>query len=177
MHYTSYPSYSPAFPSTPIISPPRARSVASYLTSRRARARRRVDEGSIVIMQHTPTYPGQAHIANHTPILPAAGMADAYRLASLSAGSMNANGGQNAEAGPSHVPPQSASAGLKRKSSAANGRRKRASGTEDSGDGQPASAKARDGPKKKKAARACFHCQKAHLTCDDGTCRSLAGCV
>ncbi|KAK2464242.1 hypothetical protein APHAL10511_003699 [Amanita phalloides] len=27
--------------------------------------------------------------------------------------------------------------------------------------------KARDGPKKKKANRACFHCQKAHLTCDD----------
>ncbi|KAI0790811.1 hypothetical protein C8Q75DRAFT_716588 [Abortiporus biennis] len=25
----------------------------------------------------------------------------------------------------------------------------------------------RDGPKKKKANRACFHCQKAHLTCDD----------
>ncbi|KAJ4483231.1 transcription activator of gluconeogenesis ERT1 [Lentinula aciculospora] len=30
-----------------------------------------------------------------------------------------------------------------------------------------ASKKARDGPKKKKANRACFHCQKAHLTCDD----------
>ncbi|KAH6914385.1 transcription activator of gluconeogenesis ERT1 [Coprinopsis sp. MPI-PUGE-AT-0042] len=27
--------------------------------------------------------------------------------------------------------------------------------------------KAREGPKKKKANRACFHCQKAHLTCDD----------
>ncbi|KAF5370598.1 hypothetical protein D9758_001922 [Tetrapyrgos nigripes] len=27
--------------------------------------------------------------------------------------------------------------------------------------------KPRDGPKKKKANRACFHCQKAHLTCDD----------
>ncbi|EIN11889.1 hypothetical protein PUNSTDRAFT_50722 [Punctularia strigosozonata HHB-11173 SS5] len=25
----------------------------------------------------------------------------------------------------------------------------------------------RDGPKKKKANRACFHCQKSHLTCDD----------
>ncbi|KAJ7647133.1 transcription activator of gluconeogenesis ERT1 [Roridomyces roridus] len=25
----------------------------------------------------------------------------------------------------------------------------------------------RDGPKKKKASRACVHCQKAHLTCDD----------
>jgi len=25
-------------------------------------------------------------------------------------------------------------------------------------------------PKKKKASRACFHCQKAHLTCDDCMC-------
>ena len=32
-------------------------------------------------------------------------------------------------------------------------------------------ARTRDGPKKKKANRACFHCQKAHLTCDD--CESL----
>ncbi|KIK67225.1 hypothetical protein GYMLUDRAFT_155715 [Collybiopsis luxurians FD-317 M1] len=32
---------------------------------------------------------------------------------------------------------------------------------------QTQSKKARDGPKKKKANRACFHCQKAHLTCDD----------
>ena len=31
----------------------------------------------------------------------------------------------------------------------------------------------RDGPKKKKANRACFHCQKAHLTCDDCECPSL----
>ncbi|CCM00264.1 uncharacterized protein FIBRA_02294 [Fibroporia radiculosa] len=28
----------------------------------------------------------------------------------------------------------------------------------------------REGPKKKKANRACFHCQKAHLTCDDYNC-------
>ncbi|KAI0675281.1 hypothetical protein C8Q78DRAFT_1067079 [Trametes maxima] len=36
----------------------------------------------------------------------------------------------------------------------------------DSADGstQP---RTRDGPKKKKANRACYHCQKAHLTCDD----------
>lgn len=27
--------------------------------------------------------------------------------------------------------------------------------------------KNREGPRKKKANRACFHCQKAHLTCDD----------
>jgi hypothetical protein len=30
----------------------------------------------------------------------------------------------------------------------------------------------KDRPKKKKANRACFHCQKAHLTCDD--CQSLS---
>nr|GAT44635.1 transcriptional factor [Mycena chlorophos] len=29
------------------------------------------------------------------------------------------------------------------------------------------SRESRDGPKKKKASRACAHCQKAHLTCDD----------
>jgi hypothetical protein len=29
----------------------------------------------------------------------------------------------------------------------------------------------KDGPKKKKAARACIHCQRAHLTCDDCTSR------
>lgn len=33
----------------------------------------------------------------------------------------------------------------------------------------------RDGPKKKKANRACFHCQKAHLTCDDS--RPCQRCV
>jgi len=36
----------------------------------------------------------------------------------------------------------------------------------DSASPQP-SRKPRDGPKKKKANRACYHCQKAHLTCDD----------
>ena len=30
-------------------------------------------------------------------------------------------------------------------------------------------AKQRESPKKKKAQRACAHCQKAHLTCDDST--------
>ncbi|KAJ7287834.1 transcription activator of gluconeogenesis ERT1 [Mycena rebaudengoi] len=33
----------------------------------------------------------------------------------------------------------------------------------------------RDGPKKKKASRACAHCQKAHLTCDDA--RPCQRCV
>lgn len=40
--------------------------------------------------------------------------------------------------------------------------------TADSIDGDAATQpRTRDGPKKKKANRACFHCQKAHLTCDD----------
>ncbi|KAI0374068.1 hypothetical protein BV20DRAFT_962030 [Pilatotrama ljubarskyi] len=45
-------------------------------------------------------------------------------------------------------------------------RKRNGDGASDSADGgsQPRS---RDGPKKKKASRACFHCQKAHLTCDD----------
>ena len=42
------------------------------------------------------------------------------------------------------------------------------SDTESSSSHQP--ARTRDGPKKKKANRACFHCQKAHLTCDDCEC-------
>ncbi|KAG6833530.1 hypothetical protein H0H87_005181 [Tephrocybe sp. NHM501043] len=47
-------------------------------------------------------------------------------------------------------------------------KRKRTDTPEDSGHESPAQPrKARDGPKKKKANRACFHCQKAHLTCDD----------
>lgn len=152
--------------------------IAEHQSSTRARAERRDGGLSIITMQHAPNYPGPAHMSNHTPILPAAGMADAYRLASLSAGSANSNNGQSSEAGPSNISPQSSSASLKRKSNAANGgRKKRAGGTDDSGDGQSSSAKARDGPKKKKAARACFHCQKAHLTCDDGVCRSPSACV
>lgn len=37
----------------------------------------------------------------------------------------------------------------------------------ESGDSTTQPTRTRDGPKKKKANRACFHCQKAHLTCDD----------
>lgn len=50
----------------------------------------------------------------------------------------------------------------------ATGKRRRAPTPDDSGDSssQPP-RKNRDGPKKKKANRACAHCQKAHLTCDD----------
>ncbi|KAJ6587097.1 hypothetical protein DFH09DRAFT_1142568 [Mycena vulgaris] len=38
-----------------------------------------------------------------------------------------------------------------------------------------ARTRGRDGPKKKKASRACVHCQKAHLTCDDS--RPCQRCV
>lgn len=37
----------------------------------------------------------------------------------------------------------------------------------DSAESTSQAGRTRDGPKKKKANRACFHCQKAHLTCDD----------
>ncbi|KAH9858752.1 hypothetical protein C2E23DRAFT_18153 [Lenzites betulinus] len=45
-------------------------------------------------------------------------------------------------------------------------RKRTTDGGSDSADGSSA-PRTRDGPKKKKANRACFHCQKAHLTCDD----------
>ena len=57
----------------------------------------------------------------------------------------------------------------KRKSPAGM-KRKRTNTPEDTTD-SGTQRKNRDGPKKKKANRACFHCQKAHLTCDD--CMSL----
>lgn len=60
----------------------------------------------------------------------------------------------------------SASGSLKKKITA-NTKRKR-NGTPDDAAGQQ--RKNRDGPRKKKANRACFHCQKAHLTCDDCEC-------
>lgn len=49
-------------------------------------------------------------------------------------------------------------------------KRKRTDTTDDSGhESTSMPRKPREGPKKKKANRACFHCQKAHLTCDDCT--------
>lgn len=63
------------------------------------------------------------------------------------------------------IPPKSAA----KKSYVAN-KRKRAdmdnTDTDASASTGPKSQQ-RDGPKKKKANRACFHCQKSHLTCDD----------
>ncbi|KAG7446282.1 uncharacterized protein BT62DRAFT_967986 [Guyanagaster necrorhizus] len=46
-------------------------------------------------------------------------------------------------------------------------KRKRTDTPDESGTDAPARNTPRHGPKKKKANRACFHCQKAHLTCDD----------
>lgn len=55
----------------------------------------------------------------------------------------------------------------KRKSTAP-AKRRRATSPDESGDSSShPPRKHRDGPKKKKANRACAHCQKAHLTCDD----------
>ncbi|KAF9469924.1 hypothetical protein BDZ94DRAFT_1243562 [Collybia nuda] len=70
---------------------------------------------------------------------------------------------QNAHAGPSSV------AGKKKSPPVpGNSKRKRTDTPDDSGgDSATQPRKGRDGPKKKKANRACFHCQKAHLTCDD----------
>ncbi|KAI1794106.1 hypothetical protein LXA43DRAFT_971369 [Ganoderma leucocontextum] len=53
-------------------------------------------------------------------------------------------------------------------------RKRTADNANDNGD-SAAQPRTRDGPKKKKANRACFHCQKAHLTCDDA--RPCQRCV
>lgn len=72
---------------------------------------------------------------------------------------------QNAQAGPST---QSQTAKKKATEPPSSMKRKRTDTPEDSATEPSGQArKARDGPKKKKANRACFHCQKAHLTCDD----------
>ncbi|PIL36160.1 transporter [Ganoderma sinense ZZ0214-1] len=46
-------------------------------------------------------------------------------------------------------------------------KRKRTADSANDNADSAAQPRTRDGPKKKKANRACFHCQKAHLTCDD----------
>ena len=73
---------------------------------------------------------------------------------------------QNAQAGPS----SQSSPSKKKTESTTSTKRKRTDIPQDSAaEGSQQPRKARDGPKKKKANRACFHCQKAHLTCDDCT--------
>jgi hypothetical protein len=54
--------------------------------------------------------------------------------------------------------------GSQKKKPPPNAKRRRTDPPDDSATQQ---RKNRDGPRKKKANRACFHCQKAHLTCDD----------
>ncbi|KDR75200.1 hypothetical protein GALMADRAFT_535775 [Galerina marginata CBS 339.88] len=88
----------------------------------------------------------------------------------------------NAQAGPS-----SSHSSLKKNislpniapsSSAAAAKRKRNETPEDNSADSASSQtprKPREGPKKKKANRACYHCQKAHLTCDDS--RPCQRCV
>ncbi|KZT71015.1 hypothetical protein DAEQUDRAFT_156603 [Daedalea quercina L-15889] len=48
-------------------------------------------------------------------------------------------------------------------------RKRTQDGTSDSTDSSSQPSRTREGPKKKKANRACASCQKAHLTCDDCT--------
>ncbi|KAF8581608.1 hypothetical protein K439DRAFT_214703 [Ramaria rubella] len=91
---------------------------------------------------------------------------------------------ENPEPGPSASTSQSPSqphpasdpspAPLKRQRAAARPKRKRGNSVaDDNPDNSPGSGSGsaqgsqRTVPKKKKANRACFHCQKAHLTCDD----------
>ncbi|CDO70594.1 hypothetical protein BN946_scf184656.g9 [Trametes cinnabarina] len=71
----------------------------------------------------------------------------------------------SSSASENNTPMPSASAGPQKKPPA---KRKRTGDVaSDSPDGTSNHPRTRDGPKKKKANRACFHCQKAHLTCDD----------
>ena len=73
--------------------------------------------------------------------------------------------------GHAHSAPPSTNGSTKKKSISGNKRKRTDSGCVDD------QRKNRDGPRKKKANRACYHCQKAHLTCDDSTCcaRSFPG--
>ncbi|KAF8740803.1 hypothetical protein AX14_007176 [Amanita brunnescens Koide BX004] len=68
---------------------------------------------------------------------------------------------QNAQAGPSSPPSN------KKKPPQPAKRKRTDTPEDDTAESATSPRKARDGPKKKKANRACFHCQKAHLTCDD----------
>ena len=77
---------------------------------------------------------------------------------------------QNAQAGPSN-PQSSNRRKLPLPASLAPKRKRNDTPEETSADSAspqpPRKGTRRDGPKKKKANRACYHCQKAHLTCDD----------
>jgi hypothetical protein len=93
-----------------------------------------------------------------TPLLPNP------RQISQGATYVNPSHTQAAHAGPSNL---LTSAPLKKRTA----KRKRTdTAADESTDSASQKAKNKDNPKRKKANRACFHCQKAHLTCDDCAC-------
>lgn len=97
------------------------------------------------------------------PLAPAMNVPPGSHHPSLSSSSSNSENG-------TPVPSGSAADSGKKPTA----KRKRTGDSNDNGDGQP---RTRDGPKKKKANRACFHCQKAHLTCDDSESSSNVSCA
>lgn len=137
---------------------------------------------------HPSSYPPLRPVEPRPPILPAPQQLDSrdnYRLpstispapSSATNGNGNLAGNTNAEAGPS-----SANNASKKRIGLANAKKRRANAPlEDTAepDHTQKPVKQRESPKKKKAQRACAHCQKAHLTCDDcasiSFSRSIAG--
>ncbi|KAL5523670.1 hypothetical protein ACEPAG_7843 [Sanghuangporus baumii] len=122
------------------------------------------------------SYPPLRPVEPRPPILPAQSSSpDNYRLphavpsnvtSAIPTSSIPGISPINAEAGPSTPGP----AAGKKRIGVANAKKRRANavddGATDDGITRPPT-KQREGPKKKKAQRACAHCQKAHLTCDD----------
>ncbi|TBU33876.1 hypothetical protein BD311DRAFT_684352, partial [Dichomitus squalens] len=104
----------------------------------------------------------------HQPIAPAMTSSSALppvaQHPSLPSSSSNSENNTPVPSGSASDPKKKPTAKRKRTSDSAN----------DNRDGR-AQSRTRDGPKKKKANRACFHCQKAHLTCDDS--RPCQRCV
>lgn len=106
--------------------------------------------------------PLNGHIVGNN-VGPIVSMSTMNGLSAISSNYVNpAQMSQNAQAGSS-----SAGGSLKKKAPCPNNGKRRRAGTPESGYSSTQQKKNRDGPRKKKANRACFHCQKAHLTCDD----------
>ncbi|KAM5532852.1 hypothetical protein V8D89_013493 [Ganoderma adspersum] len=101
----------------------------------------------------------------HTPIAPA--------MTPLPPGTHHPSLPSSSSNSENTTPVPSASASDPKKKPPAK-RKRTADSANDNGD-SGAQPRTRDGPKKKKANRACFHCQKAHLTCDDS--RPCQRCV
>lgn len=108
--------------------------------------------------QHPHAAPDTNYRLHPAPMIP---MANANAVAGPS--SHSASSSASLSAGPA------GDAGRKKNGASAttNGKKRRANADESDDSATPNHTKSREGPKKKKAARACFHCQKAHLTCDD----------